>query len=298
VANQRLGQAYLDLGDYRRASECFRSNIESLQGELIRERFGEVGLPSVGSRLFLADLLAELGEFAEGIARGEEGVRIAETVDHPWSLIGALRSLGRLYLRKGDLKEAIAILERGRELCQAWKFPTWVYGIAANLGYAYVLSGRVADGLPLLEQGFEQPVSMGDRSGYVRRATYLSEAYRLANRTEDAVRLGVQALEFARDHQRRAEQPLALQVLGEIASHRDPPAVEEAEASFGEALALAGELGMRPLVAHCHLGFGKLYGRVGKRQEAREHLTTATAMYREMDMRSWLERAEAELRCL
>ena len=298
VANQRLGQAYLSLGDHRRAGECFRSNIESLQGELIRERFGEVGLPSVGSRLFLADLLAELGEFAEGIARGEEGVRIAETVDHPWSLIGALRSLGRLYLRKGDLKEAIAILERGRELCQAWKFPTWVYGIAANLGYAYVLSGRVADGLPLLEQGFEQPVSMGDRSGYVRRATYLSEAYRLANRTEDAVRLGVQALEFARDHQRRAEQPLALQVLGEIASHRDPPAVEEAEASFGEALALAGELGMRPLVAHCHLGFGKLYGRVGKRQEAREHLTTATAMYREMDMRSWLERAEAELRCL
>src|SRR5437867_2224402 len=84
VANQRLGQAYLSLGDHRRAGEYFRSNIESLQGELIRERFGEVGLPSVGSRLFLADLLAELGEFAEGIARGEEGVRIAETVDHPW----------------------------------------------------------------------------------------------------------------------------------------------------------------------------------------------------------------------
>ena len=52
--------------------------------------------------------------------------------------------------------------------------------------------------------------------------------------------------------------------------------------------------GMRPFVAHCHLGLGKLYRRTGKRQETGEHLAIATAMYREMDMRFWLERAEAE----
>ena len=53
---------------------------------------------------------------------------------------------------------------------------------------------------------------------------------------------------------------------------------------------------MRPLVAHCHLGLGKLYRRTDKREQAREHLTTATTMYREMDMRFWLEQADAELR--
>jgi hypothetical protein len=53
---------------------------------------------------------------------------------------------------------------------------------------------------------------------------------------------------------------------------------------------------MRPLVAHCHLGLGKLYRNTGKRQEATEHLTIATTMYREMDMRFWLSRAEAEVR--
>jgi len=57
---------------------------------------------------------------------------------------------------------------------------------------------------------------------------------------------------------------------------------------------LRGELGMRPLVAHCHLGLGKLYRRTGKPEQAHEHLTTATTMYREMDMRFWLEKAEAE----
>jgi hypothetical protein len=50
------------------------------------------------------------------------------------------------------------------------------------------------------------------------------------------------------------------------------------------------------LVAHCHLGLGKLYRRTGKREQAQEHLTTATTMYREMGMTYWLEQAEAELR--
>jgi sugar phosphate isomerase/epimerase len=86
---------------------------------------------------------------------------------------------------------------------------------------------------------------------------------------------------------------LALRLLGEIASRRDPP--EHAAGHYRDALALAEELGMRPLVAHCHLGLGKLSRRTGKREQAREHLITATTMYREMDMRFWLDQAEAEI---
>jgi hypothetical protein len=68
----------------------------------------------------------------------------------------------------------------------------------------------------------------------------------------------------------------------------------DAEGYYSEALALAEPRGMRPLVAHCHLGLGKLYRRTGTREQAQEHLTTATTMYREMDMRYWLEQAEAD----
>jgi tetratricopeptide (TPR) repeat protein len=70
----------------------------------------------------------------------------------------------------------------------------------------------------------------------------------------------------------------------------------DAEAYYHDALALADELGMRPLIAHCHLGLGKLYRRTGKREQAQEHLTTATTMYREMGMAYWLEKAEVELK--
>ncbi len=55
---------------------------------------------------------------------------------------------------------------------------------------------------------------------------------------------------------------------------------------------------MRPLVANCHLGLARLYRRTGKRDQAHERLATATILYREMDMRYWLEQAEAEMRAL
>ena len=87
-------------------------------------------------------------------------------------------------------------------------------------------------------------------------------------------------------------------MLGQIASHHDRPDVATAEAHYGAAMALASELEMRPLVAHCHLGVGKLYRRTGDRAKAKEHLTTATTMYRGMDMRFWLAPAEGELAAL
>ena len=75
--------------------------------------------------------------------------------------------------------------------------------------------------------------------------------------------------------------------LGERAIESSP-----GHAGFAaHALALAEPRGMRPLVAHCHLGLGRLYQRTGTREQAHEHLMTATAMYREMDMPFWVEQA-------
>lgn len=143
------------------------------------------------------------------------------------------------------------------------------------------------------ERGLQQRTAIGELSGHAEGLALLSETYRLANREGDAIRVANQALEFAREHKRRPHEAWALRALGEIASHRDPPEAEKAVAFYRQAMIGAGELGMHPIVAHCHLGLGKLYGRAGKRLEASEHLTTAATMFREMDMRFWLERAEA-----
>jgi hypothetical protein len=84
----------------------------------------------------------------------------------------------------------------------------------------------------------------------------------------------------------------ALHLLGDIATHPDRFDAESGEAHYRQALVLAEPRGMRPLIAHCHLGLGELHKRTGKRQQAQEHLTVATTMYHEMGMTYWLEEAE------
>jgi len=88
----------------------------------------------------------------------------------------------------------------------------------------------------------------------------------------------------------------ALHLLGDIAIHPDRFDPDSGQGYYRKALALAEPRGMRPLVAHCHLGLGRLYLRTGRREQAHEHLAGATTMYREMDMRFWLARAETELK--
>ena len=117
----------------------------------------------------------------------------------------------------------------------------------------------------------------------------------LAGRLEEAHTLAKRALAHARERQERGHQAYALRLLGEVAAHRAPPDVDVAAAHYHQALALAEELGMRPLQAHCHHGLGTLYATVGQWAQARTALTTALEMYRAMDMTFWLPHAEAAL---
>jgi len=79
------------------------------------------------------------------------------------------------------------------------------------------------------------------------------------------------------------------------AARRDPPKSAQAEAYYQQAQALADELGMRPLLAHCHRGLGTLYATLGRGDTARTALSTAITLYRSMDMTFWLPQAEATL---
>src|SRR5262249_20160499 len=123
----------------------------------------------------------------------------------------------------------------------------------------------------------------------------LGEAQLLSSRLEEAHALAERALALARAHQERGHEAYALRLLGEIAAHRDPPEVEEAEAFYQQALALADVLGMRPLLAHCQYGLGILYNRIGCPEQAHTELAAAIELYRAMEMTFWLECVEMAL---
>jgi tetratricopeptide (TPR) repeat protein len=297
--NLNLGRIYLTLGDYRRAMTCLRWNTAALDGDRLRERFGErysaSGIPSLQSRTWLGRCLAELGAFADGIALAEGVMRVAEESDHPFTRAAAYRDLGHVYLCKGNLDKAIPALERGLSVCQVASITGLFPIIASLLGDAYALAGRVADGLPLLEKAVEQATSSRLMYGQSLWVSLLADGYLLAGRLEDANARALQALEFASTHKERGYQASALRLLGEIHVRRDPLEVELAEEHYRQALALAEELGMRPLQAHCHRGLGLLYAKIGRQQQARVDLSAAIELYRAMQMTLWLPQAEATL---
>jgi tetratricopeptide (TPR) repeat protein len=295
LANQYLGFTYHDQSDYRRAIDCLRQTVVFFDGAGYHERFGQIFLPAVNSRAWLAWCQAELGTFAEGNALAEEGLRIAEAVAHPASLMIASWGSGLLSLRQGDLPRALPRLEQAMSICQDADLPFYFPRMAAALGAAYTLAGRVGDAVPLLMQAVEQ-TTVTEMVGFQALCCLpLGEAHLLAGRLEEAHVLAERALALAREHQERGNQVYALHLLGDIAAQREPPEAEQAAAYYRQALALAEELGMRPLQAHCHLCLGTLYATTGPREQASDELSAAIDLYRAMDMTFWLLQAEAAL---
>ncbi len=295
LANRNLGLAYQAQGDYRRAIDCCGKAAAVFDGVRPHERFGQATIPAVGARAQLARCHAELGTFAEGRALGDVGLRIAEAADHPVSLVVASWGLGLLALRHGDLPRALLRLERARSICQDADLPVYFLGVAVALGAAYTMGGRVADAMPLLTQAMEQTIAMETVVYQSLCHLSLGEVHLLAGSLGEAHTLAERTLALTRQRQERGYQAYALRLLGESAARRKPPHVEEAETHFRQALALAEELGMRPLQAHCHLSLGRLYAMVGRRAEARADLSTAVEQYRTMAMTFWLPDAAAAL---
>jgi tetratricopeptide (TPR) repeat protein len=294
VANNHLGGLYVSLGDYHRAIDVLRRTVTLLTGDRLHAFFGLSAPPSVLSRDALVEYLAELGEFADGIACGQEAVRIAEEAHRPLDRAYAYRSVGSLYLRQGALAQAIPMLERGLALCQDGNIIALFSGFASQLGLAYVLCGRLAEALECLEQALD-PVALSKARQSAFYFLYAGEAYALAGHIDNASALAERALTLSQTYKERGAQAWTLRLLGELYAHHDNQAVEQAEEDYRQSLALADELGMRPLQAHCHRGLGTLYAKTGQAEPARMALSAAIALYRAMDMTFWLPQTEATL---
>jgi tetratricopeptide (TPR) repeat protein len=286
-----LGQVYANIGDFDRAAALLRWSVEAADRES--------GMPSadvrIESRARLATTLSALGAFAEGRRYGEEALHLAILEGRGITPIVAHACLGGLHLAQGDLEHAMRVLEQGLALCRASGNRTWMRAVVARLGSASALQGRLAEGRTLLEKGISESINTGGLQGLADRLAQLSEVCRLAGCWDEAWQHARQALDLARQQKARGDEARALHQLGVVHAHADPPDIAPAEAHYRQALALAEELGMRPLMAHCHLGLGTLYARTGQQEQACTELAAAIALYRAMEMTFWLPQAEAAL---
>jgi class 3 adenylate cyclase/tetratricopeptide (TPR) repeat protein len=293
-----LVQVHYERGEHDRVIELATGNLTALPVEWINENFGIAAPPSVWDRSWLIMSLSELGRFVEAAKHQAEVISLAEPTQHAFTIALANFAAATRYLLEGDWTQAHSSTDRWIAVSRTGNFLQLPWGLASS-AWALAQLGAASEALDRLEEGehiLKHQAAKGIVSSLGWAYYTLGSACLALDRLDDARRLGELAL--ASSDRCPGYAAHALHLLGEVATHPDRFDGQSGEAYYRRALTLGEPRAMRPLVACCHLGLGKLARRTGKNTEAKQHLVTATTMYREMDMRFWLAQAEGQMRQL
>ena len=270
VARSYLSLASQTLGAYPRAIEFARANLAALGETGEQEWFGMALLPAVYTRTSLARSLAETGEFAEALTVAERGIRLSDAVGHSYSRMFALLGLGFVDLRRGESGRSIASLEQSFRLCLT-DSPSMTALVGGFLSSAYVQAGRAADAVAVLREATEQREAVGlgnETLPWGVGLAGLAEAHAALGRLTEAAEAGRLALESFVRMRARGYEAWTVFLLASIAARGESAPAAAACEGYRQSLALAEELGMRPLIGQCHLGLARLHARSGDAGEA------------------------------
>ncbi len=288
-----VGAASLARGRFHDAIQEFDAGVSLFTTVPVDAEVAGLVLPIRASiRAWEAEAYAALGEFGPALAAAGEAQRIASELRHPPSQGLAGAHAGYVLLMRGHIQAAARAFEHGLA-SERSRGPNGL-----GLGLSHLLLSQRDEGMSALRRALER---MGDTLGpqvkiTTRYGVMLAGAYLAAGLLQEAEATAARGLALATmDGARAYHVPLGRLRAEALALQGKQPPSEEALLDWGRLLDLATELSMRPELAHCHLGLGKHYLQTGDRARAREHLTTAMTMYREMDMGFWLEKAEAAL---
>jgi predicted ATPase/class 3 adenylate cyclase len=296
LARRYMGHSYHAQGQYRQAESILLENLEMLEASRDADGTVQDMLSYVASCGWLAFTMADLGEFDQAQAYADKALRIAETSHHVYTEAIAWTLGALVWIRRGYPRRAVQPLERSLQACTENYLPLWRPVASSLLGLALVFLGPADEALHLLEEGVALSEELGIKAYLALWTTHLAEGLLAAGQMERALATAQQALDLARAHKERGHQAWAFRLLGEIVSQGGSGKFEQAEDHYHQAMALAGELGMRPLLALTHLGLGRLYRRENERSKAEEHLTHALSLCLDMSMGLWSERSAAELK--
>jgi class 3 adenylate cyclase/tetratricopeptide (TPR) repeat protein len=300
VAHNWLGVAYHNLGQFEPSIEELNKALALIPEARKADFFGTNGIASVNCKSWLIRGLAQIGKFSETLRHRGEAIQTATERDYPLSIVFAYYAVGAVALIQGEFDEAIAALEHGLTVCEAAEIPVQRPLVVSALAAAYAFVGRFDEGLRLLESTADRSARItgaGSRQvplGKAMGMVWDVQTYTLAGRHSEAESLARRVLAVFGESKHRGSEAWLKYLLGDILARSDPLSTQ-AEASYGESLILAQELGMRPLQAHCYLGLGQIHAQSKNAHVARSEIHAAGELYRAMRMPFWLARTDRAL---
>jgi tetratricopeptide (TPR) repeat protein len=292
-----LEQVHYFRGEYSRVVELVIDNLGAMpSSEWVHGHLMDAAPPPIHDRFWLLLSLGQLGRFAEATEYESEALRLAMSMDSPYGVGLTLQAAGAHHIAKGDWIRARSLIERGVAVARAENLASVLSLVVTHSAWILAQLGEAGEALDRLQEGERLLEGQAARGfGVLAGTCYtLGRACLLLGRLDEAQRLGDRAVESS--PRQPGYKAHAVHLLGDIATHPARFDAKSGEVHYRQALALAERCDMRPLVAHCHFGLGKLHRRTGRQEKARGCLATATAMYHTMCMTYWLEQAEAEMR--
>jgi class 3 adenylate cyclase/tetratricopeptide (TPR) repeat protein len=289
----QLANAQIVAGQFQAARDLMTSKLST--ADAIPAAWSpSVTVPSIAFRSLLIAANGHMGNFEEAIQFGREALASARAVAKPVNEMLVADWLSWCYGSLGDLAASLELSDRAVTLSEHHGSTTMLVPALVQHGWNVCALGQHIQGLPFIERGLALAEAHRVLFFQSMWLVMLAQVHLWNRDPSSAEALARRALEVARVREEPPYQAWAYYVAGEAADGNANPSVPEAH--YRQALALSEPRGMRPLVAHCHAGLAKLYWRRGNRQKAQEELDTAAAMYREMAMTYWLEKAEAEMK--
>ena len=296
LATYSLAQSQYSIGEYQTATDLFVRVVDGPNAERAKRLLAASISTYIAVCGWLAQALSHLGDLNRAIGYSDLGVRAADESEQPQAqaIAYTLAAIPRVY--SGGLEEAVSLTERALNLCETKGLLTWFPGASSTLGWALAAAGRVEEGLRYLERGPSILASLGVSTHLALMYARWAEGLLLAGRLGEARDIAERAIETAVACGERGHEAEGCYVLGCVLAAGDPPDLEAATARFVQARERAGELGMRSLLARCHLGLGQLDRGRGDETKAGAQLALAERLFRETGMRLWLKRTQAVLR--
>ena len=295
ITTSNLAEPYYLRGEYEQAVEIATKNLATLPPEWVHEYFGMAVPASVLTWGWLIMSLAELGRFREAAEYEAEAIGVAAATKHAHTIGWAHLTASKLHLLQGDWAKAHLLLGQWINMPGTLDVAVLLPWAVASSAWTLAQIGDAGEALSRVRESEEHLERQEVKGIFAHRGwSYhaVGRACLLLGRLDEAQQFADRSIESSQRQPGLAAYARCL--LGDLANHPDHFDGESAAAHYRQALALAGLRGMRPLIAHCHSGMARLCRNSGKPEDARQHFTAATSIYREINMGFWLAQVKAE----
>ncbi len=284
-----IGRACYLMSEFARAVQMLDRSVEQMR------RLGNKAEEATAAG-FASNVSALVGDFDRAIRYGEDSIRLAEEMRNPFVEAAAYQYRGQVRAQRGEWASAIedyvhatTVAERAGDVFRVYIVKWWQ-------GRARFMSGDAARGRVLIEESLELAAGIGTKFGLFRQKTFLADCLLACGEPETVPQVCEEAIRLSEESGDRWMAAHAYRTLAEARACLQPGDRDSAENAIGVAMRIQHEIGARPELARSCVSYARLLDGWGDHTRARERLTGAVAMFREMGMAWDRERAEQALR--